>query len=177
MQKRLKEEQLPYASKTSQIRRRLNRLRQGRSLSLTYAPIHAHYVLALEENYAGEPGNIFHIETNILLSTLLFRHYLQSKWRYGKSVWKPRPEVQRVLAVAAYNQGQSSARNLFRLLQKEIGKKPEEITLNEFVEHLTPQRVQQALKGSKAQARELIDHALNVAECAESSVALSIKDS
>ncbi len=177
VQKRLKEEQLPYASKTSQIRRRLNRLRQGRSLSLTYAPIHAHYVLALEENYAGEPGNIFHIETNILLSTLLFRHYLQSKWRYGKSVWKPRPEVQRVLAVAAYNQGQSSARNLFRLLQKEIGKKPEEITLKEFVEHLTPQRVQQALKGSKAQARELIDHALNVAECAESSVALSIKDS
>ena len=177
VQKRLKEEQLPYASKTSQIRRRLNRLRQGRSLSLTYAPIHAHYVLALEEIYAGEPGNIFHIETNILLSTLLFRHYLQSKWRYGKSVWKPRPEVQRVLAVAAYNQGQSSARNLFRLLQKEIGKKPEEITLTEFVEHLTPQRVQQALKGSKAQARELIDHALNVAECAESSVALSIKDS
>ena len=177
VQKRLKEEQLPYASKTSQIRRRLNRLRQGRSLSLTYAPIHAHYVLALEENYAGEPGNIFHIETNILLSTLLFRHYLQSKWRYGKSVWKPRPEVQRVLAVAAYNQGQSSARNLFRLLQKEIGKKPEEITLKEFVEHLTPQRVQQALKGSKSQARELIDHALNVAECAESSVALSIKDS
>ena len=177
VQKRLKEEQLPYASKTSQIRRRLNRLRQGRPLSLTYAPIHAHYVLALEENYAGEPGNIFHIETNILLSTLLFRHYLQSKWRYGKSVWKPRPEVQRVLAVAAYNQGQSSARNLFRLLQKEIGKKPEEITLKEFVEHLTPQRVQQALKGSKAQARELIDHALNVAECAESSVALSIKDS
>ena len=177
VQKRLKEEQLPYASKTSQIRRRLNRLRQGRSLSLTYAPIHAHYVLALEEIYAGEPGNIFHIETNILLSTLLFRHYLQSKWRYGKSVWKPRPEVQRVLAVAAYNQGQSSARNLFRLLQKEIGKKPEEITLKEFVEHLTPQRVQQALKGSKAQARELIDHALNVAECAESSVALSIKDS
>ena len=177
VQKRLKEEQLPYASKTSQIRRRLNRLRQGRSLPLTYAPIHAHYVLALEENYAGEPGNIFHIETNILLSTLLFRHYLQSKWRYGKSVWKPRPEVQRVLAVAAYNQGQSSARNLFRLLQKEIGKKPEEITLKEFVEHLTPQRVQQALKGSKAQARELIDHALNVAECAESSVALSIKDS
>ena len=177
VQKRLKEEQLPYASKTSQIRRRLNRLRQGRSLSLTYAPIHAHYVLALEEIYAGEPGNIFHIETNILLSTLLFRHYLQSKWRYGKSVWKPRPEVQRVLAVAAYNQGQSSARNLFRLLQKEIGKKPEEITLKEFVEHLTPQRVQQALKGSKSQARELIDHALNVAECAESSVALSIKDS
>ncbi len=177
VQKRLKEEQLPYASKTSQIRRRLNRLRQGRSLSLTYAPIHAHYVLALEEIYAGEPGNIFHIETNILLSTLLFRHYLQSKWRYGKSVWKPRPEVQRVLAVAAYNQGQSSARNLFRLLQKEIDKKPEEITLKEFVEHLTPQRVQQALKGSKAQARELIDHALNVADCAESSVALSIKDS
>ena len=62
-------------------------------------------------------------------------------------------------------------------LQKEIGKKPEEITLKEFVEHLTPQRVQQALKGSKSQARELIDHALNVAECAESSVALSIKDS
>ena len=177
VQKRLKEEQLPYASKTSQIRRRLNRLRQGRPLSLIYAPIHAHYVLALEENYAGEPGNIFHIETNILLSTLLFRHYLQSEWRYGESVWKPRPEVQRVLAVAAYNQGQSSARNLFRLLQKEIGKKPEEITLKEFVEHLTPQKVQQALKGSKAQARELIDHALNVAECAESSVALSIKDS
>ena len=177
VQQRLKEEQLPYASKTSQIRRRLNRLRQGRPLSLTYAPIHAHYVLALEEIYAGEPGNIFHIETNILLSTLLFRHYLQSKWRYGKSVWKPRPEVQRVLAVAAYNQGQSSARNLFRLLQKEIGKKPEEITLKEFVEHLTPQRVQQALKGSKAQAHELIDHALNVAECAESSVPLSIKDS
>ena len=177
VQKRLKEEQLPYASKTSQIRRRLNRLRQGRSLSLTYAPIHAHYVLALEENYAGEPGNIFHIETNILLSTLLFRHYLQSEWRYGKSVWKPRPEVQRVLAVAAYNQGQSSARNLFRLLQKEIGKKPEEITLKEFVEHLTPQRVQQALKGSKARARELIDHALNVTECAESSVALSTQDS
>ena len=57
--------------------------------------------------------------------------------------------MQRVLAVAAYNQGQSSARNLFRLLQKEIGKKPEEITLKEFVEHLTPQRVQQALKGSR----------------------------
>ena len=177
VQRRLKEEQLPYASKTSQIRRRLNRLRQGRPLSLTYAPIHAHYVAALEEIYAGEPGNIFHIETNILLSTLLFRHYLQSKWRYGKSVWKPRPEVQRVLAVAAYNQGQSSARNLFRLLQKEIGKKPEEITLKEFVEHLTPQRVQQALKGSKARARELIDHALNVTECAESSVALSTQDS
>ena len=177
VQKRLKEEQLPYASKTSQIRRRLNRLRQGRPLSLIYAPIHAHYVLALEENYAGEPGNIFHIETNILLSTLLFRHYLQSEWRYGESVWKPRPEVQRVLAVAAYNQGQSSARNLFRLLQKEIGKKPEEITLKEFVEHLTPQRVQQALKGSKAQARELVDHALNVAECAESSITLPTQGS
>ena len=76
VQKRLQEEQLPYASNTSQIRRRLNRLRQGRPLSLAYAPIHAHYVAALEESYAGEPGNIFHIETNILLSTLLFRHYL-----------------------------------------------------------------------------------------------------
>jgi hypothetical protein len=45
------------------------------------------------------------------------------------------------------------------------------------VEHLTPQRVQQALKGSKAQARELIDHALNVAECAESSITLPTQDS
>ena len=177
VQKRLEEEQLPYASNTSQIRRRLNRLRQGRPLSLTYAPIHAHYAAALEESYAGEPGNIFHIETNILFSTLLFRHYLKSEWRYGKSTWKPRPEVQRVLAVAAYNQGQSSARSLFRLLQKEIGKKPEEITLKEFMEHLTPQRVQQALKGSKARARELVDHALNVAECAESSITLPTQDS
>ena len=85
--------------------------------------------------------------------------------------------MQRVLAVAAYNQGQSSARNLFRLLQKEIGKKPEEITLKEFVEQLTPQRVQQALKGSKARARELVDHALNVAECAESSITLPTQGS
>ena len=172
VQQRLLAQQLPYASNTMFVQRQLRRMRQGRRLPLEYAPIHAQYVEVLQESYASEPGNIFHIETNVLLSSALFRHYLNYEWRFRGNTWDLQPAVRRALAVAAYNQGQTGVRRLLYILRRELRKEPNEITLADLLRNLTLKRVQRALEGSEAQSRELRDHVLQIAECAEAPMVL-----
>jgi hypothetical protein len=167
VQARLLEARLPYATQTRIVRRMLRRVHYGGLLPQRYAPIHEHYVDALEEKYASKPGNVFHIETNVLLSALLFRHYLNYEWRYRGETYQVRPEVRRALAVGAYNQGQTGVRRFLIFLLQELRISAAELTLAQLQTALTQRRVQRALQRGAIKARELRYHIKIVSDCAE----------
>ena len=84
-------------------------------------PVQSAFNLAVEQHFGNDPNSVFHPETNILLGAMLVRYYLRYPWnRNGVPIpvpWKARP----LLAVAAYNHGQSSMLRLLTRLQQEMG--------------------------------------------------------
>ena len=62
----------------------------------------------MEEDYTSSQTSVYNIETNILLSTMLYSHYYRYRWRHGKNAYDLPKATRVILAAAAYNMGQNA---------------------------------------------------------------------
>jgi len=76
-----------YGENTSLLWFLSKRLRRGDILSNRFAHMHKVFSQMLEEQYARSQASAYNIETNILLSTILFSHYYRYRWRNNKQVF------------------------------------------------------------------------------------------
>ncbi|MBF0236584.1 MAG: hypothetical protein HQM12_02665 [SAR324 cluster bacterium] len=149
------------------VRKSLERIARGDILPTKYAFLHQIFNDLLEHRYNQQYGNVINIETNILISAMLLRYYLNYEWRVQKEKVMPQPGVQAILAIAAYNQGQTSVIRLLSRLKREFPDMDlNQATLQEISPNLTFKRMRSALDGPYSQTQELYRHVWEIKHCA-----------
>ncbi|MGK5091075.1 transglycosylase SLT domain-containing protein [Deltaproteobacteria bacterium TL4] len=151
------------------IRRLSIKVGQGAILPERYAMIHKAYTEVIERRYAAHVGNVFHIETNILISAMLLRHYYKYPWTLDGTEAKLTPPVRAMLAVAAYNHGETRIKRFLRYLTTnypwlDLGT----LSLQELSDFFNRKDLVKGLGISYRKTKEVHQHARQVMNCSES---------
>lgn len=166
--KELVKEGQSYGENTSLLWFLSKRLRRGDILSNRFAHMHKVFSQMLEEQYARSQASAYNIETNILLSTILFSHYYRYRWRNNKQVFNLPPEARVILATSAYNHGQTGMRRFLINLKQEFPMLDFQALSSKKLRILfTIRRLSNAIKQSPRKIKEVSRHVRNIMDCAE----------
>ena len=166
--KELVKEGQTYGNNTSLLWILSKRLRRGRILPSRFAHMHKIFSQMLEDRYASSPASTYNIETNILLSTILFNHYYRFRWRTNKYIFNLLPQTRVILAAAAYNHGQSGVRRFLINLKHEFPKLDFDVLSSRKLRLLLSRsRLRQALLSKSCKIEEALRHFNNFMDCAE----------
>jgi len=142
------------------------KIRRGRILSDRYAHTHKVFSQMLENEYAVSPSSAYNIETNIIASTMLFNNYYRYKWKQKNEIFDLSADARVIVAVAAYNHGQSGMRRFLINLRKEFPKLEYKFLSAKKIEDLfTSSRLSKALQRPLYKVRETSRHVRNIIEC------------
>ena len=165
---RLVEEGQSYGKKTNTLWYLSKRLRRGRILPNRYAHMHKVFSQMMEEDYSSSQTSVYNIETNILLSTMLYSHYYRYRWRHGKNAYDLPKATRVILAAAAYNHGQTGIRRLLYNLKHEFPMLDfQNLSSKQLSTLLTAHRLKHALRSSIHKVREASRHIRKIMECTE----------
>ncbi|MBS1254224.1 MAG: hypothetical protein MAG581_00013 [Deltaproteobacteria bacterium] len=166
--KRLVEEGQSYGKKTSTLWYLSKRLRRGRILPKRYAHMHKVFSQMLEENYASSQASAYNIETNILLSTMLYNHYYKYRWRHSKHVYELPAQTRVILAAAAYNHGQTGIRRFLYNLKHEFPMLDfQNLSSQQLRILFTTRRLKHAIRRPFSKIREASRHVRKIMDCTE----------
>lgn len=144
------------------------KIRRGEILPERYSRVHWAYDQIAEKQLASDRRSVFHIETNILLSSLLFQHYYRYHWRNNsQETIELRPEVRAMMAVASYNNGQSGIRRLLSNLEHEFQQDLKEVSSEWIASRFTARRLAKALRRPYQKIREVTRHVRRATACSE----------
>ena len=166
--KELVKEGQSYGENTSLLWFLSKRLRRGDILSDRYAHMHKVFSQMLEEQYARSQASAYNIETNILLSTMLFNHYYRYRWRNNKQVFNVPQEARVILATSAYNHGQTGMRRFLINLKQEFPMLDFQALSSKKLRILfTMRRLSDALKQPPHKIKEASRHVRKIMDCSE----------
>ena len=142
------------------------KVRRGRILSNRYAHMHKVFSQILENEFAMSQSSAYNIETNIIYSTLLFNNYYRYKWKKNKEIFDLSKDARALVAVAAYNHGQSGMRRFLINLRKEFPTlEYKSLSVKKFEDLFTIGRISKALQRPFYKIRETSKHVQNIIEC------------
>lgn len=159
-----------YGKDVNLVRKLVGQISRGILLPKAYAAVHPIYLDTITKA-KNQLGNTLNIETNILLSGMLLRYYMDYPWRANGIRLKLRPEVNAMLAVAAYNQGPGGVQRYLTQFKLNFPKKDlNSMTLNDFRSTFTSARVANALRQTPGQAKEVFEHVWKVKLCSHGNI-------
>jgi hypothetical protein len=155
----------PFGREAGLVRKLAHQISRGILLPTKYAAMHPIYLQELSRS-RSVLGNTLNVETNMLLSAMLLRYYMDYPWKVGKRAVKLMPEVQAMVAVAAYNQGpQGVLRYFSHFKHNHPSRDLSKMDLEDFRPTFTKAHVASALRQSSAQTREVYEHVWKVKQC------------
>jgi len=157
-----------YGKKLSLVRRLIKRDLKGEILRGKYAAVHPALLKVTDVNYGKKFGTVLNIETNLLVSAMLLRHYMNYEWIVWNRKIHLKPSLAAIMAIAAYNQGPSVVREYLRYLLKlnpryEI----EQATSKDHRLFLSKKGIRKALKNKSRRVEELFEHIRKITQCSE----------
>lgn len=159
-----------FAKDIGLIRKLTDHISRGNLAPKQYAAIHPIYLQTLA-NAKNTLGNVLNIETNILLSAMLLRYYMDYNWRVNGQKVNLTPEVRGIVAVAAYNQGPGGVQRYLSQFKHSFPNKDlNKMSLRDFRDTFTSTRVANALRQSPSQTKEVFEHVWKVKLCAHEGI-------
>lgn len=159
-----------FGNDFSLVKKLTAQISRGNLLPKQYAAVHPIYLETLTKA-KNHLGNTLNIETNILLSAMLLRYYMDYPWRVNGVRLKMKPEVNAMLAVAAYNQGPGGVQRYLAGFKHSFpGKDLSKMTLADFKSTFTSSRVANALRQTPGQAKEVYEHVWKVKLCSHDKI-------
>ncbi len=159
-----------YGKDFNLVRKLTAQISRGILLPKAYAAVHPIYIDTLTKA-KNHLGNTLNIETNILLSAMHLRYYMDYPWRVNGVRIRMRPEVNAILAVAAYNQGPGGVQRYLNQFKQSFPTKDlSKMTLADFKATFTSARVANALKQTPGQAKEVFEHVWKVKLCSHDKI-------
>lgn len=170
MQRELTKDGHSYGGNLPLVKKLSRQISRGILLPKQYAAMHPVYLRVVSQAKATL-GNTLHVETNVLLSALLLRYYMDFPWKVDHTVVKLQPEVKAMVAVAAYNQGPAGVLRYLAQFKRAFPEKDlGTMNLNDFRATFTSARVASALRRTPAQTREIVEHVWKVKLCAHDGI-------
>ncbi len=145
----------------------VRKIRHGEILPERYSKVHWAYDQIAERYLASEPQSVFNIETNILLSAMLLKHYYDYTWKNRGHVIELKPEVRAMMAIAAYNNGQSGIRRFLAGLENEFRLSLRDASAEWVASKFTARRLSRALRRPYSKIREVSRHIRHITACSE----------
>ena len=172
--KRLVEDGHSYGKNISLLWFLSRKIRRGRILHRRYIHMHKVFSDMLAERYASSPASTYNIETNILISTMLFSNYYRYQWRKNQKLLEISAEARVILAAAAYNHGQTGMRRFLINLKYEFPMLDfKTLSARKLRMLFTTKRLSRALQRPFYKIREASRHVRHIMNCAEKSPLLS----
>ena len=166
--KELVKEGQSYGEDTSLLWLLSKKLRRGHILYGNHAHMHKVFSQMLEKEYASSQASAYNIETNILLSTILFNHYYSYQWRNNKQIFDIPPDARVILASSAYNHGQTGVRRFLINLKNEFPLLDfQKLSSQKLKILFTTRRLSNALQGHSQKILEASRHVRKIMDCAE----------
>ena len=167
--KELRRKGVSYGKNLALIRRLIKRDLKGEILRGKYAAVHPALLKVTDVNYGKKFGTVLNIETNLIVSAMLLRHYMNYEWIVWNRKIHLRPSLAATMAIAAYNQGPSVIREYIRYLLKLYPQyKIEQATSKDHRLFLSKKGIQKALKHKSKRVDELFEHIRKITLCSES---------
>ena len=158
----------PYGENEKLMKALVQRILRGDVLSGKYAAIHPAVDTVTERRYGKMYGSVLNIETNILLTAMLLRYYINYPWRINNKRLHFEPSVRTIIAISAYNQGQQTIRKWLRQLKVQHPDFDfEKATLRDFAPFFSKESLQKVLPDSPTRVHEAFKHVWNITECSE----------
>jgi len=157
-----------YGSNLSLVRRLIQKNLKGQVLRGKEAAVHPALLKVIDVNYGKEFGTVLNIETNLLVSAMLLRHYINYEWTINNRKLILKPSLAAIMAIAAYNQGPSVVRKYLRhLLNMYPTYKIEQSTAKDHNSLLSRDGIQKALSKKSRRVDELFAHIRKISRCSE----------
>jgi len=157
-----------YGKNRHLVRRLIKRALKGEILRKKYAAVHPALLKITDVNYGKRFGTVLNIETNILVSAMLLRHYINYNWIINKRKLHLKPSLAAIMAIAAYNQGPSVVRKYIRNLVNRYPRyKIEHATSKDHWYFLSKHAIRNALKKRSQRVNELFEHIRKITLCSE----------
>jgi len=158
-----------YGKNLSLVRRLIKKDLKGNILRGKYAAVHPALLKVTDVNYGKKYGTVLNIETNMLVSAMLLRHYMNYEWIVWNRKIHLQPSLAAIMAIAAYNQGPSVIREYLRYLLKLYPRYTiEQATSNDHRLFLSKKGIRKALKNKFRRVEELFEHIRKITICSES---------
>jgi len=157
-----------YGKNLALVRRLIKRNLKGEILRGKYAAVHPALLKVTDVNYGKKFGTVLNIETNLIVSAMLLRHYMNYEWIVWNRKIHLQPSLAAIMAIAAYNQGPSVIREYIRYLLKLHPRyKIEQATSKDHRLFLSKQGIRKALKNKSRRVDELFSHIHKITQCSE----------
>ena len=157
-----------YGKNLGLVRRLIKRDLKGEILRGKYAAVHPALLKVTDVNYGKKYGTVLNIETNLLVSAMLLRHYMNYEWIVWKRKIHLKPSLAAIMAIAAYNQGPSVIREYIRYLLKLYPRyKIERATSKDHRVFLSKKGIRKAMKNKSKRVNELFQHISKITLCSE----------
>jgi len=157
-----------YGKNRRLVRRLIKRVLNGEVLRKNYAAVHPALLKITDVNYGKKYGTVLNIETNILISAMLLRHYINYEWVINRKKIHLKPSLAAIMAIAAYNQGPSVVREYIRYLVNRYPRyKIEQATSKDHWLFLSKRGIRKAMKKRSQRVNELFEHIRKITLCSE----------
>lgn len=157
-----------YGKKLHLVRRLIKKDLKGQVLRGKYAAVHPALLKVTDVNYGKKYGTVLNIETNLLVSAMLLRYYMNYEWVVWNRKIHLQPSLAAIMAIAAYNQGPSVIREYIRYLLKINPRyKIEQATSKDHRLFLSKKGIRKALKNKSKRVDELFEHIRKITQCSE----------
>jgi len=141
---------------------------RGGVLTGKYAAVHPALLKVTDLHFGKKYGTVLNIETNILFSSMLLKHYMDYKWSVGRKKLKLQPCLRATLAIASYNQGPGIVIQCLKYIKRRYPKLNLETIEPEDVKKIfTKKAITSAFKGKSSRVNELFKHVWAVRKCSE----------
>jgi len=166
--KELKERGFSYGKNRSLVKRLIKRALKGEILRGKYAAVHPALLKITDLNFGKKFGTVLNIETNIIISAMLLRHYIDYDWIIYKRKLHLRPSLAATMAIASYNQGPTVVREYLRYLIKRYPRhKIESSTSSDHLKFLSKSGIRKAMRNKIKRTNELFEHIRKITLCSE----------
>jgi len=167
-----------YGKNYKTVKSKIKQLLRGGVLAGKYASIHPILAEVTDDYYGKKYGNILNVETNILLSAMILRYYIVYPWKINGERLNLDPSLRAILAITAYNQGETPVLLFLKQLRQQYPNiNIEKVTPKDLAPLFTKKLISKALKKSSNRTLEVYKHVRKMRNCSEKNVTRSWEDS
>ena len=161
----------PYGNDYKLVKSKIKKILRGAILRGKYTQMRPILTDVTDKYFGFKYGNVLNVETNILVSAMILRHYIMYPWKLDGKRLSLTPSLRTIIAITAYNQGERPVLLFLKQLLKDHPEIDiETVVPDDLAPLFTKKAISKALKKSSGRTLEVYKHVREMRDCSEKNV-------